>query len=666
MSHLSVSGLQVRFDGSDGPVDAVDDASFDVEAGQIVGLVGESGSGKSVTARSILGLQSPGRITAGRIDYDGRDLTTVSEATHRHYRGTEIAMVPQDPMGALDPAFDVGDQIAESLRVRDDPDSQSLPEFLGIPPFTNRSNQHRYREQAVELLRRVGVSDPNDRVEAYPHELSGGMRQRVLLAIALAGEPTLLIVDEPTTGLDTTTQARILDLLRTVVAETNTGLLLVTHDVGVVEELCDRTVVMYDGTTLEAGPTADVLGGPKHPYTDELLSHRLGETSGSPRSARTPSTTEHWVRYTDIDATWNYTRPPSVRADGAGLAEQTVPSWETGGDRSGARTATTTGNDPVVEARNLQKVFDLDDSILGRLHGDTRRIKAVDGVDLSVHAGETLGIVGESGSGKSTVVDILAGLSTPTTGDVRFDGESVGTVDERSGEQLADVGVVFQHPEGSINPHRTVREVVTEPLAENGWTPDERDERLEELLQQVGLPAAYAARYPQELSGGQLQRVAIARAIVLAPRVVILDEPTVGLDLSSRARLLDLLCSIQRQHGLTYVVVSHDLNVIRTLADRVLVMYLGRVVERGPTATLFDRPSHPYTAALVAAAPPIADDFSLDGDVPSAVDPPRGCAFHTRCPMAEPECAANAPEPTVVGRAESRCHFAETVADRNE
>lgn len=629
---LTLSDLRVQFDTADGVVDAVDGASFSVSDGQVVGLVGESGSGKSVTAASVLGLQSPGKIRDGRIVYKGTDLTAISEGTHRDYRGTEIGFVPQDVTSTLNPAYDVGEQIAEALRVNEVGDHQRLTDFLQLSPFGGKPWRG-YRRRAVELLAQVGISDPAERVDAYPHELSGGMRQRVLLAMALAGDPDLLIADEPTTGLDTTTQANILTRLRTLADEMDTSLLVITHDLNVVAEVCDRTVVMNDGETVESGPTQRVLEAPEHPYTAELLACRLGNGERHPSSSAR-----------------------EAAADGGTSSDAPCTTHAT--DQREART-------PVVETAGLSKVFDRSESLLERLRNGRRTLRAVDDIDLAVYQGETLGIVGESGSGKSTVAKLLAGLSRPTDGTVRFDGDSVGTVTERTDECRSDIGFVFQDAGGSINPRQTVRETIAEPLLEQGWKQERRENRVQTLLDRLDLPTAVAARRSHQLSGGQRQRVALARALALEPRVLILDEPTTGLDASTRSRLLDVLDSLQRRLDLTYVVISHDLDVVRHLADRVLVMYLGRVVERGPAELLFDRPSHPYTEALVESIPPLDGTVPLEGEVPSAVDPPDGCAFHTRCPKAEPECANTVPESTTVGRAETRCHFGESVADGN-
>lgn len=752
MALLEVTNLYTCFDTADGTVRAVDGASLTVDRGEIVGIVGESGSGKSVLARSIIGLHDPGRITDGSIAFDGVDLTAVDEHTRRQYRGTKLSMVFQDPTTTLNPVFDVGEQIAESLRIHDDSTGQSLLDFLGVPPVTDRSAWRSHRERAIELMDQVGIADPQDRVDAYPHELSGGMAQRAMLAIALAGDPDLLIADEPTTALDTTTQARILEQLRELATETDTAVIVISHDFGVIANLCDRAVVLYGGKIMERGPTDRLLESAEHPYTRGLLSCLLYgnddrtklptidgsvpeqfDDTGCPFASRCTYATDHCsevdpptvetgpgheVVCGELDAVREATAlageetrspPPTdtteprsngtatqsddrsatvdgIAADGASelldppgeAGEQsqsdsaadacptaTDSSHSTPESSSRETRADRRSDDPIIEACGVSRTFDLSDSTIKRLLGRERSLQAVDDVDLAVYPDETVGIVGESGSGKSTLAKLLTGLQTPTDGTVLFDGEPVGIVEERTADQLADVGVVFQNPRASINPRQRIREAIAEPLREQGWEPSQRRDRVSELLDLVDLPEGFASRRPHQLSGGQLQRVAIARAIALEPRVLILDEPVSALDVSVRARLLNLLGALQNRLGLTIVVISHDLDVVRHVADRVAVMYLGSIVERGPAELVFERPSHPYTAALLDAVPRVTDNSDpvrLKGPVPSAVDTPTGCSFHPRCPMAEPECKQDEPPMEQVDDAQSRCHFAREFA----
>lgn len=639
-SLLEIQDLQVTFETSNGTVTAVDGVSLSVDRGEILGLVGESGSGKSVTARSIMGLESPGQITGGTIRYDGTELTAVSKSDHQQYRGSELAMVFQDPSTTLNPVFDVGEQIAESLRLHDQQNDQSLLDFLQLRPFSDRSAWADHRTAAVELMEQVGIAQPEDRVDAYPHELSGGMCQRVLIAIALAADPGLLIVDEPTTALDTTTQARIIERLQKLAANTDTAILVISHDIDVVAAFCDRVAVMYGGQVMECGPTDRVVDSPEHPYTNGLVdcritadsSHPLSTIPGSapdqipdtgcPFAARCAYATtdcresgpphvsvgqNHVVSCGELDSI--RTSDPIPRAEAGKKAieigNRKPQACYDGGsiqERSEFAAADDTAGNPLFEARSITKQFDCSASVFNRWLGESRTLTAVDSVDLAVGRGETVGIVGESGSGKSTLAELLTGLQTPTDGEVLFDGEPVGGVRTRSSEQLQTVGVVFQSPQDSINPRLTVREAVAEPLLEAGWSQAERIARADELLDLVELGRQYASRRPHQLSGGQLQRVAIARAIALEPQVVVFDEPVSALDLSTRAKLLNLLVGIQERLDLTYLVISHDLGVVKLIADRVAVMYDGRVVERGHPDRIFDQPAHSHTAALVAAA----------------------------------------------------------------
>lgn len=694
---LEVENLHTQFDTPGGTVRAVNGVSFTVESGEIVGIVGESGSGKSVTARSIMGLHSPGEIVNGSIQFDGIDLTTVAESKRQQYRGNRLSMIFQDPGATLNPVFDVGNQIAESLRVHTH-DHQSLLDYLQIPPFADRPAWKSHRERAIELMEQVGIADPADRVGSYPHELSGGMQQRAMLAIALAGDPDLVIADEPTTALDTTTQATILDQLDGLAENQETAILFVTHDLGIVAERCDRVVVLYGGEVMEHGPTEQILENPQHPYTRGLLDCLIDktehqtrletiegtvpeqfETTGCPFASRCEYATEtcrtadppvidqgpnHEVVCGELDSV------PDIAASDTMQSERRSKTAETATESqpSAATQITPDGRgrrEPIIAATNLSKQYRVNDSWYERLRGNQRYLTAVEDVTVTVNRGETLGVVGESGSGKSTLVNLLIGLEAPTTGRIKLNGEPVGAVDDRSTEQLAQVGVVFQHTRGSINPRATVEDAIAEPLREQGWDDTRQTERVEEMLELVGLSQQHSNRRRHELSGGQLQRVAIARALALEPKVVVLDEPVSALDVSIRAKILNLLEDLQEQLGLTYIVVSHDLSVIGHIADRVLVMYAGQIMERGPTETLFERPSHPYTESLLEAIPSVVSDEPaepLPGSVPSAVDPPSGCRFHTRCPAAEPKCKREEPPMEAVGNAKSRCHFADHIA----
>ncbi|KJS58960.1 ABC transporter ATP-binding protein [Streptomyces rubellomurinus] len=527
---VQVRDLVVDFPVGDGHLRAVDGVGFTLEAGQALGIVGESGSGKSTVASALLGLhRGTGARTGGSVLVAGVDAVTAEGEELRRLRGGSAAMVFQDPLSALDPYHAVGDQIAEVVRVH--------------RPVSRRAA----RARAVEVLDRVGIADPARRSRSRPHEFSGGMRQRVLIAMALACEPRLLVADEPTTALDVTVQAQILDLLHELRTETGAGLVLVTHDLGVVAGSVDRVLVMKDGRAVEHGPVADVLGAPREPYTRALL-------SAVPR----------------IDA-------PAAPGQGTGPGEV------------------------LLEATDLRREF----ATRGGLTRRTAPVTAVDGVSLTVRAGETLGIVGESGSGKTTLGRMLVRLLEPTGGRLHYRGRDIGALGERELRPLRrELQMVFQDPVASLNPRRTIGESVADPLRVAG----ERDERrirarVGELLERVGLDADWYHRYPHEFSGGQRQRVGIARALAPGPRLIVCDEPVSALDVTTQAHVVALLGELQRDLGLALVFVAHDLAVVRQVSDRVAVMRAGRIVEQGDADTVYDSPQHPYTKGLLAAVP---------------------------------------------------------------
>ncbi|MFD4871143.1 dipeptide ABC transporter ATP-binding protein [Streptomyces sp. NPDC058412] len=531
---VEVDGLVVDFPvgGAGEYVRAVDALSFTLDAGRALGIVGESGSGKSTVAAALLGLhRGTGARLAGTVRVGGTDVAAAPPAELRRLRGGTAAMVFQDPLSSLDPYYAVGDQIAEVYRVHAD------------------ASRRAARARAVEVLDRVGIPDAVRRSRARPHEFSGGMRQRALIAMALACEPRLLIADEPTTALDVTVQAQILDLLHGLREERGLGLLLVTHDVGVAAESVDELLVMRGGHAVERGAVGAVLSAPADPYTKALLAAvpRLdGPRVHDRGSAPDPAP-----------------QSPAGLEGAAGLAE------------------------PVVEVFGLRREF-------GR---GKRRVVAVDGVSLAVRAGETLGIVGESGSGKSTLGRMLVGLLEPSSGQVRRDGaEAVGITD--------GVQMVFQDPVSSLNPRRSVGESIADPLRAAG----ERDEaavraRVGELLLRVGLEPGHYDRYPHEFSGGQRQRVGIARALAPRPRLIVCDEPVSALDVTTQAQVTALLAELQRELGIALVFIAHDLAVVRQVSDRVAVMRAGEIVEEGPVDEVYDRPAHAYTRRLLAAVP---------------------------------------------------------------
>ncbi|MEU8760352.1 ABC transporter ATP-binding protein [Streptomyces sp. NPDC048659] len=526
---VTVEGLSVAFDGG---VRAVDDLSFTLEPGRALALVGESGSGKSTVAGALLGLHhGTGATVEGRVTVGGIDVGAAGPAELRRLRGGVAAMVFQDPLSALDPYYAIGDQIAEVYRIH------------------HPGSRKAARARAVEVLDRVGIPDAARRARSRPHEFSGGMRQRALIAMALACAPRLLVADEPTTALDVTVQAQILDLLHDLRRETGTGLLLVTHDVGVAAESVDDVLVMRAGREVERGPVARVLGAPAKPYTRELLA-AVPRLDGPPR-----------------------TRPAAL-----------VPG-----------PAAPPPGDVLLEAVDLRREF-------GRGKG---RVTAVDDVSLTVRAGETLGVVGESGSGKTTLGRMLVRLLDPTSGGLRYGGTEIGGASEKELRPLRrELQMVFQDPVSSLNPRRSVGESIADPLRVAGVLDDTGIRaRVRELLDRVGLDPDRHDAYPHEFSGGQRQRVGIARALAAEPRLIVCDEPVSALDVTTQAQVTALLAGLQAELGLALVFIAHDLSVVRQVSDRVAVMRGGRIVEQGPVEEVYGSPRDPYTRRLLAAVP---------------------------------------------------------------
>ncbi len=579
MSLLEIDNLSVGYGGQT----AVDGVSFAIGAGESVGLVGESGSGKSQTALAVLGLLPATAEVRGSVRFAGEEILGATESALDALRATRIAMVFQDPMQALNPYRSIGSQLGRILA------------HHGLAAGSAA------RERVIAMLERVGLPDAQRQYRAYPHELSGGMRQRVMIASALLCEPELLIADEPTTALDVTVQAQILDLLE--VLRQDTALLLITHDLGVIAGRCERMVVLDKGRVVEQGATRDVFEAPAHEHTRALLEAARGDR--------------------DISL-----EPPAP---------------ETCLDVSGARVEYT---------------------VAGR-----QRLSAVRGVDMDVRAGENVAIVGESGSGKSSFARGLLGLVPLREGRVRFRGaELPRDLDDRPRGQRAALQLVFQDAAASLNPQMRVADLVAEPLGihRKNLDGDARRARVAAMLEKVGLGIEHLDRYPHELSGGQAQRVAIARALMLEPDVLVCDEAVAALDGTVRERILELLRRQQREGGFTIIFITHDLTVAREISHRVIVMYLGETVEQAATDDLFASPAHPYTRALLRAAP-VPDPAnpggktSVSGETPSPLQPPSGCAFHPRCPHARERCRDEAPQLREVGRSLVRCHFAEEL-----
>jgi peptide/nickel transport system ATP-binding protein len=530
---LSLRDLAVAFAGEAGVTRAVDGVTLDLAAGEVVALVGESGCGKSVTALSVMGLLgAAGAETTGSVSYAGEELLGAPDERLRALRGEQLAMIFQDPLSALNPVLRVGDQVAEQIAAH------------------RPVSRAEAREQAVGLLDRVGIPEPAQRASAYPHELSGGMRQRAMIAMALSCEPRILIADEPTTALDVTVQAQILELIAELRRETGMGVLLITHDFGVVAQLADRVAVMEAGRIVEQGPVAAVLERPRHEYTRRLLA-AVPRLDGP---ARVPAP-----------------RPPDAPPG------------------------------PVLELADVEVSFPSGGGLLRR--NGPRRM-AVDGVTLAIEPGETVGLVGESGSGKTTLARAAVRLLAPTAGSVRFAGQDITHARRRELDRLrAELQIVFQDPYGSLNPRKRARDIIGLPLRLNGASSAEIRVRVDALLERVGLEPGHGDRWPHEFSGGQRQRIGIARALALNPRLVVLDEPVSALDVTVQAQILDLLDELQRELGLAYLFISHDLAVVRQVADRVAVMRAGRLVELAAATDVYERPQHPYTAELLRAVP---------------------------------------------------------------
>ncbi|MFF5769379.1 dipeptide ABC transporter ATP-binding protein [Streptomyces californicus] len=564
---VEVTDLTVDF----GEVRAVDRLSFTLEPGGALGVVGESGSGKSAAAYALLGLhRGTGARVGGSVLVAGTDVNAADKRGLRALRGARAAMVFQDPLSSLDPYYPVGDQIAEVYRVH------------------RPVNRRAARARAVEVLDRVGIPDAARRSRLRPHEFSGGMRQRALIAMALACEPRLLVADEPTTALDVTVQAQILDLLHDLRHETGMGLLLVTHDVGVAAESVDDVLVMRRGAEVERGPVARVLGAPREPYTKELLAavprveaRRTAATAGVPRVSASVS---------------RVSAGPVSRATGPVVAASEAGGAPSASAVEGAALVPAVEDAaPLIEAVDLRRAF-------GRGSG---RVAAVDGVSLTVRAGETLGIVGESGSGKTTLGRMLVRLLDPTSGRLRYRGREIGALPERELRPFRrELQMVFQDPVASLNPRRSVGESVADPLRAAG----ERDEgrirdRVGALLERVGLEPAHFERYPHEFSGGQRQRVGIARALAAEPKLIVCDEPVSALDVTTQAQVVALLAELQRELGIGLVFIAHDLAVVRQVSDRVAVMRRGVLVEQGEADAVYEDPRDPYTRQLLAAVP---------------------------------------------------------------
>jgi peptide/nickel transport system ATP-binding protein len=654
---------------------AVDGVSFAVPSGQTVGLVGESGCGKSMTALSVMRLLPPGgSIVGGSITLDGRELTSLPRREMRHVRGNEVAIIFQDPLASLDPTMMIGEQIAESVREH------------------KRVSKKAALDRAAEVLELVRMPRPAERLRSYPHQLSGGLRQRVAIAMALACEPKILIADEPTTALDVTIQSQILTLLDDLKDRLNLGLLLISHDLGVIAGRADRVMVMYAGRIVEQADTATLFSENRHPYTEALLesipdlkadrAHPLYSipklppdlaslpvgcrfaprcryakpkcTSEEPELAgETPGHTQAcFFPLAGNDAS----RSASIVLDGrAGVAARDHP----------ASAPPPRDEYPLLVLSNVVKEFPVTKGLFQRRAGS---VKAVSDVSFEVARGETFGLVGESGCGKTTLGRIIASMERPDSGSVTFDGENIHNI---SGRQLRQrrrkLQLMFQDCYSSFDPRMSIGSSLREPLIVQGiGTRRSQEARIRELLADVGLADGSTRRYPHEFSGGQRQRLGLARALTLEPQLIVADEPVSALDVSVRSQVLNLMRRLQAEWSLTYVLISHDLSVVRYMADRVGIMYLGKLVEIGTVEEVYEHPAHPYTAGLLEAIP-VPDPSTerrkrtpaVRGELPSASNPPSGCRFRTRCPKAQSICAEQEPVMRAfnITAHQAACHF---------
>jgi peptide/nickel transport system ATP-binding protein len=684
--------LEIKYHTRQATLTAVRAANFEMEQGQIMGLVGETGCGKSTIGLAIMRILPPnGQISGGELLFKGRDLRQMSKSEMQGLRGREISMIFQDPMTCLNPVFSIEQQMVDAI--------------LAHPPDNRRIGRGEARDRAIAMLDKVGIPDAGQRIKNYPHQFSGGMSQRIMIATALQSNPSLLIADEPTSALDVTLEAQIVGLIRQLRDELQTSILYITHDLGIVAQLCDHVVVLYAGNVVETGEIFHLFKNPLHPYTQALLRSHPSSQAAAERlvtiRGRVPSLRDlpigcKFAPRCDLAQSICFSQePPVTEMDG-----QTVmchayrPDWKGSSPasiftRGGASPKAGDGERPLagerVQPSETEKVVlaekvrvHFKDTIgwLGKLLGEKQGIvRAVDGVDVAVYRGESLALVGESGCGKTTLGRTILRLEQPTTGAISVEGNAITNLPQSKIRPLrARMQLIFQDPISSLSPRKQVADLLLEPFKIHNIAVDKQT-KVDELLGMVGLSSEQADKYPHQLSGGQARRVGIARALALQPSLLIADEPTAGLDVSVAAGVLNLMKDLREQLGLTYVLITHNLSIIGFIADRVAVMYLGKLVEVGETSLLMTQPKHPYTEALMSVvALPDPEQrgkrqrIVLEGEIPSPRNPPPGCPFHPRCRYRQARCTTEAPVlrqlPGDAGRLVA-CHYPEQVGTLN-
>ena len=673
---LSVQNLKTYFRTPEGLAHAVDGISFDIKPNEIFALVGESGCGKSVTALSIIQLiaQPAGFIADGAIYYKGQDITRLSEVEKRKIQGNDIAMIFQEPMTSLNPVFTIGDQISEAIQGH-----QNLRGTVA-------------RNAAIEMLDLVGIPEPVARYDEYPHQMSGGMKQRVMIAMALSCRPGLLIADEPTTALDVTIQAQILELIQHLQQELQMAVLLITHDLGVVANIADRVAVMYAGKIAEVGTWEQLYETPQHPYTVKLLESTPARDKRGTQlhtiTGRVPKATEyndgcrfadrcpkvmdgcdniapmlHAVNGSEHNVACHLYNPEPPFSATVVPATKLELETEINEKNEASSERFPTASHPQLQVTDLCVHYPIQKGIFKRTVG---YVYAVDDVTLDIPRGKTLALVGESGSGKTSFGKAILQLGVPVEGDIVYDGVNIATTTRQLMHPYRKrMQIIFQDPYASLNPRMTVGAIIQEGMQAHGMgtSGEERQARVAELMRRVGLSPDMVTRYPHEFSGGQRQRIGIARCLAVDPEFIVCDEATSALDVSVQAQILNLLKSLQVDFNLTYLFITHNLAVVEYFADEVAVMYLGRIVERGTTEEIFDSPKHPYTRALLSAVPKMdaqtgVEKIRLEGDVPSPINRPVGCHFHPRCPEVMPVCKDEYPSATNFTQTHScRCYL---------